>query len=248
MHRKFHKATFLTIGIVIIGAILAIHFSLPFFLARSLSSALGENSSVGSVRIQLNKIVIKEIKIENPPLSKLKYALKIDELIITAPLIEYLQPQVDIKQILLDKIYMSVEFYTKDRKESNWNSILANVNKPVAEEKKEPSHPGDRRKITIGNLTLNDIQVELMFANSKPELLPMLKQISINDIDPENGLLTKRITRILTNHIIQSISKGFGIQGITGVILSAPSAVVDTIILPFKMFDKKNKDKQKSEH
>lgn len=234
MKRTFHIFTFFSTALIIllVGAIFALPLYIPKLLANSISKSMGVPVDIKSVDIRRSDLTFHNLLVGNPPGSFLPYALKIKTLTIRAPLREYLEPTVNIKQIELNDIDLSVEFYTPDRKKNNWDLILDTVNKPV----KNPSSDaqGSKRGIYINELFLEQIAVSLKLYNQPPRNIPPIKQIVIRDIDPENGLLTQRLTRILTNHIIKSVSGMAGITGITGVIISAPATAVQTIFAPFK--------------
>ena len=228
MRRKFFKSTFVILVTALVIITIGAHFLLPHFLAHSLSKTLGVPVDVGGMSLGYRSIEVYNIGIHNPKQSTLPYALQIGKLEVKAPLREYIQPHVNIEDVTLSDNAISVEFYSKDRKQSNWTTLLNHVNDP----KDESSSIG--RTIHLEKLNIYNTAVNLKFAGQKAKELPPIKSIVIGNINPESGKLTKKLTRILTNHIISSVSGLSGIHGVTGVVLKAPATAVKSIFMPFK--------------
>ena len=244
MNKKFHISAFL-IGLAILAIIvIGGHFMIPHILAHSLSKSLGVPVEVGGMNIRYGKVSVSDIAIYNPPHSKLPYAFKVKELSIHAPLREYLQPNINLSEIDVTNNYISVEFYTSNRKESNWTTILNHVNEPTEKTKMKPDVG---RTIHIDKLQIQNTAVELMFAGKEAQELPPIKRIVIANINPESGEFTKKLTRILTNHIVSSISSFAGIHGVAGVVLTAPATAVKSIFMPFKFIFGSDKDEKKED-
>ncbi len=242
MHVKLHKFTFVFAVIAIVLFLIALHMVTPLILSNALSRQLGVKATVGGVHVRLNKIWVDMITVHNPKGSRLPYALVIKQVELHAPLFEYVQPKTDIKLIFLDDIYMSVEFYDKARKESNWTTILDHLNQQA-----ELPGVGGGKSLHIGELLMKNIKVDLALYGEQVRRIRPLKEIRLRDIEPESGLLGKKLTRIITNHIVRSISSHSGIGTIQGVVVSVPTQAAKTLTAPFRWFFSFHKKRQQSE-
>ncbi len=204
-------------------------------LAKMISKKMRVPVSIEEVAISKDKIYIKNLEIKNPEEAQLKTALRVNEIKIQASWFNYFKSPIVLDEIQLHNIYVSIEFYNKDKTKGNWVTLMNNLNK------ENFSYFSLQRTALIRQLILTDISIDLLLASGSVNKLSPISQLEFHNISSEKGIPTQEITEIIIQKMMEQI---FIIKGIKAIFIDIPRDVVETIFAPFKfLFDPSSKKK-----
>ena len=83
---------------------------LPDMIASKLSKTLQVAVEIGDMNFTLSTIKIENLEISNPRGYKLEHAFTVQEIMIRAPLMNYLKKDIVIDEIDLNNVYIGLEF------------------------------------------------------------------------------------------------------------------------------------------
>ena len=190
---------------------------------------------IESLNFKKHKIIIDNLEITNPPEAKTPFALKVEKITFTAPFYEYFRDPIIINEILLQNIFLNIEFYTKNQEQGNWVTLVNNTNT------EHTSIFSAERSLIIRRLHLTDIDVNLVLAGEKLKKLTPIKELTFNNVTSEKGIPIHELTEIIVQNLM---NQGFIIKGMKTV-FEAPQKVIEGLFSPFMWFDKKGKEKNK---
>ena len=165
---------------------------------------------------------IQHLTIGNPKKAYIPIAFKAETVKIKASYKQYLENSIIIDKIEMHDIYLNIEFYTEDKMEGNWQTLIENMEKSHKKKKK------NKRKAIIKKLVLDNIQVNLILSNGKIHRLSPIKHIEFDDVNSEEGIPIKEISEIVAKKVIYSILKEEGLN----LIIKIPLQVIKKF-LPF---------------
>ena len=204
-------------------------------LANMIGNKLGVPVYIEGFNFKKDKIIIDHLEITNPPEAKTPFALKVEKITITAPFYNYFRDPIVIDKVLLQNIFLNIEFYTKNQEEGNWVTLVNNTH---TEHKAVFSA---EHSLTIRRLHLTDIDVNLVLAGGKLRKLTPIDELTFKNVTSEKGIPTHELTEIIVQNLMNQV---FVIKGLKTV-FAAPKKVIEGLFSPFMWFDNKGKDKKK---
>ncbi|MBI3236965.1 MAG: AsmA family protein [Chlamydiales bacterium] len=233
------------IFVIVVVAALIIGFigwaRLPDIIANSVSKKLKVSTEIGDMGLKWSEITIDHVSIGNPPGCTLPKAFSCDEIRIMTPFSRYLDQQVVIDQISLDKVYLGLEFNSAKGTDGNWTQIMKNLDTSTGQttkSKKEKSKsPSSDRSVLIRSLVLTNIDVDVFYRKEggKIHRLKRIDRIELTDISSEGGLPTDQIMNSVLGQMLKSVFEKQNIQNMLQNLLQQPSDV-QKYLDPFKGF------------
>ncbi|HEY2810888.1 MAG TPA: AsmA family protein [Rhabdochlamydiaceae bacterium] len=197
--------------ILILGVIVLLGWKRASDLAANeLSKKLKVNVAIGGISGDINTIIVDNIEIDNPEGSHLPQAFICDKMTITAAASQYLQQDVVIDSIVLDGVYVDLEFDSKRGKQGNWSTIMNNAYNASIELKNEKSGkvPTDDavRTVLVRHLILTNISTDLVYRNKNTvEHLPSLDEIILKDLRSEGGSVRNQLVRLILSQTLKAV-------------------------------------------
>ena len=203
-------------------------------LANILSNKLKVPVSIEALNFTNHQIVIHNLSIDNPVNATTPFALKAEKITFATPYFHYLKDPIIINEVLLNKLHINIEFYTKNQEQGNWITLVDNTN---IESK---SIFSIRRSVLIHKLKLTNIDINLQLAGEKIKKLTPIPELTFENVSSERGIPTHEITEIIIQNLMNQV---FIIKGFKAVI-EAPKHIIEGLFAPFRWFDKKSKAKE----
>ena len=123
------KLTFLILFLILLPATSYITLiNLNKILAYKVENLIKVPTYIQSVSINKDYIEIKEIILNNLPDSVLPTALKIENMIIDAPITTYLSDEIKLSSIICKDFFVGLEFESKGSSQGNWSILMDNIN------------------------------------------------------------------------------------------------------------------------
>lgn len=205
----------------------------PTLLSESLSSKLKVPVKVESISFSWNHITIKGLEIDNIEDSILPKAFSAKTIIIKAPLTNYMKHHVEIEQIIVDDIYIGLEFDTIESEKGNWTRLIENLYTTMDNYEKKDSD----RTVTIKKISLQNIQAQAVY-KTKPKKIhtfPVVKYEEFTDIKSEGGFPIDQITNSVLGKMLMSLFVRENLKNMYLQFLN-PKNAIKSLISPFKFF------------
>ena len=164
---------------------------------------------IQSVSINKDSIEIKEIILKNLPDSVLPTALKIENMIIEAPITTYLSDEIKLSSIICKDFFVGLEFESKGSSQGNWSILMENINHSA------PSVHSFKKSVFIKKLIIKDATIHLTYKD-QPNYLSKytIKEIVLHDLSSEGEFPMDQLTKII---IRESLKEIFSLKNITNM-------------------------------
>jgi len=220
--RKLHG--FWLILVIIIIALIVLWFLKAPIMSSYLSRKMKVKVSMLAITLRPSYTKIYRFHISNPRGSKTRTAFSSKKITIRYSWKKLRQTPTVIDEIVLDDIYLGIEFYNPLGTDNNWSRIFAKMKE---DEQKEKGKGGG---VIIRKLVLNNIEVAIYGMGLKGLLGQVQKkkipQIVFHDINSKEGFPTAQL--------IEEIFGSLGIQKFIKDLLS-PEKIFKKIPIPIKI-------------
>lgn len=201
----------------------------PDMLANNLSKKLGVPVSIHSMSFRPSKIGVYKLTIGNPQGYSLPKAFSSEELFVEAPVTEYFKNHVVVDEVVVNDIYLGLEFDSTSSADGNWTKIF-NHYEEAADLDEE-----DGKKVTIKRLVCNNIQSEVLFRGEKTSRkLPVIRQIVLTNISTEGGFPTDQLMSSILGQMLREVFTQQNLGNMIKGLIDQPGKAVDKFLDPFK--------------
>ncbi len=197
---KFLKCCSLSLLLIVVALLFILPFGIAEFVSEKMTHILDVPSRVETVTLGINKINFQKIEIENPGKFHLRYAFSADNLSIKAPWTQFLQHAVELEEVVIDHVYLGLEFNSPRDATGNWSQIIDNLEKSSSGPEKKDT------KVYIRKLVLNNIRTDLFYqTENKIHHLPLIKEIELTDISTEGGDTFEQIMHSALGQMLKQV-------------------------------------------
>ncbi|MFA5249923.1 MAG: hypothetical protein WC371_00740 [Parachlamydiales bacterium] len=144
---------------------------------------------------------LSELEIFNLHPSAFDPALECQTIEIATTLKKIFSKQLTIDEILMQKIVLNIQFFDQAKKENNFSHL-------ISEKPKKSKH---QRPYLIKKLILQDIRVELIFADGSKQSVK-IRELAFANITEKSGFPVDQIEKAILHEIIRSIFNQLGIK------------------------------------
>lgn len=209
--------------LIILAAIVFIWLVKAPIVASYLTDKMRVPVSIEWLSIWPSKTKMRWFKIKNPSGFKTPHAFKAESSEVDYSFSQIMGTPSQIDQILIDGIYLSVEFSNPLGTSNNWTAIGNNM-------PKQQSH----KRVLIGKLILTNLTIEIRGLGllGKPAT-KTIDRLEFDNIDSANGFPTEEL-----------IKKVFGGSGIQQYIQDAfnPQKQLQNLLKPLDIFSRRNEE------
>ena len=211
------KALIIIFGIIVVLCLLGVLAwnMLPTIVSHKLSKTAGVSVSIADIHFSSSKIKADNIRVGNPEgYDKTPRALSVDTFKLDVPLSHFFDDHIVINEMLLDDVYVGLEFDSPRSKNGNWTTIMDNVSKNTSSEEKEAKDKGETTTVLIKKLIITDLNIELAYKtgdNANRKLRP-IERIELTNISSEGGVPTSQIMNIVMQETLRNIFSKEGLQ------------------------------------
>ncbi|QVL57884.1 MAG: hypothetical protein KFB93_02050 [Simkaniaceae bacterium] len=191
-------------------------------LAQIISRTTHTPVTINTIDFHQEAFTIQNLIIANPDNAYIPTAFKAEVVKVNSSYKEYFKNHIKIDKIEMDNVYINIEFYTEDKLEGNWQSLIENMG---------TSHHlsyGNKHKTFIKKLVLNNVQITLVLSDGKIHRLSPIPHLEFDDVTSEEGFPIKEISEIIARKMLYSILR----EERLNLIIKIPITVIKKI-LPF---------------
>jgi uncharacterized protein involved in outer membrane biogenesis len=175
---------------------------LPDMIASKLSKTLQVAVEIGDMNFSFDAIKIENLEISNPRGFKLEHAFTVQEIVIHAPLMGYMNKDIVIDEIDLNNVYIGLEFESPQAATGNWTTIMANAQNAQT----QSSQSASDKTVLIKRLVLNNINADLLYqSDGKVRHLPTIPQIVLVNISSKGGDLMDQLMNSALGEMLKEI-------------------------------------------
>ncbi|MCK4934984.1 MAG: hypothetical protein KAR79_05300 [Simkaniaceae bacterium] len=207
-------------------------FKVPI-LAKVLQRKLGVPVTIEALHFHKDQIKIDGLIITNPVRAKTPIAMTVKTVTIDAPYNRYVHDPIVLDKVHLKKVFLNIEFYTKNQEEGNWVTIMHDTSIDYVTPLRI------KRSLTIKKLLLTNINMDLFLAGSSKKTLTPIKELSFTDITSEKGIPIHELTEIIVQNLINQV---FVLRGLKAII-ETPKIIIEGLFAPFRWLKKSNQNK-----
>lgn len=201
----------------------------PDMLANNLSKKIGTSVSIDSMSFRPSRIGVYKLTIGNPKGYSLPKAFSSEELIVKAPMTNYFNNEVVVDEVVVNDIYVGLEFDSPSSANGNWTKIFTHY-----EQAADLDETGGK-KVTIKRLVCNNIRSEVMFkTDGSIRKLPIIQQIVLTNISTEGGFPTDQLMSSILGQMLKEVFTQQNLGNMLKGLLDEPGKAVDKFIEPFK--------------
>ncbi len=218
--------------LVVVVGVLVIFFGwsrVPDILASRLSDKLKVQVSIDDIHLTSHTIDIQKLEIGNPRKYTLPRAFSAEQILLSAPLTNYLRDHVIIDHLELDNIYLGLEFDSFGNKNGNWTVLMANLNE-------SSEHSSKQKSVLIKTLILTNIDITLAYRDGSraPNKLKRIKRLEFHDVTSDKGIPTEEITRIIMREMLKSVFTLENLGNMVEGFLESPQKGIENVLKPLK--------------
>ncbi|NGX39357.1 MAG: hypothetical protein KR126chlam1_00683 [Chlamydiae bacterium] len=233
------------IFIIIIAAIGILFFlgwsRVPDMIANNLSKKLGVAVSIDSMSFTASQVDVKELEIGNPRGYSLPKAFSAKQILVRAPLTQYFKEKIQVEQIVVDDIYLGLEFNTSTGADGNWTQIMSQF-------QKEADLDEEGKSVFIKKLVLKNIQTAVFFRDKGGNIkqLPPIREIVLTNISTEGGFPIDQLMESILGQMLKEVFNQQNLNNMIQGILEDPKKAIDTLVKPFeKLFNATPKNERR---
>lgn len=221
---KYFYRFLTTIVIVLIILALALYLNRTWFISKIFSSKLKTKVSIEKIYITSKSIDVRGIKIYNKfgDKKKMPYAITIETLQINAPLKNYLNRHVEIKDILVSNVKLYIQFTTKNHSKTNWSELIDSFNP----EKESYSEKNSETFSTIELLEIKKIKAYIGSIFDSKIMKRSVPDLTFKKINTQKGHIFKKIAQTVISHLV------IHIQDIITFPIKIPFEVIKSLFSP----------------
>ncbi len=225
--------------ILVVVAILAITWNrMPQMLANSLSKKLQVSDEIKDIKVRPGHINIEHLEIGSPQGYHLPRSFSADEISIQAPLLHYFDQNIVIEEIVLDTVYLGIEFTKLGSKEGNWTQIMKNYKENTGGSESSPSEEKGKKNnksVLIKKLILKNISVDLSYRDSGTvQHLQQIDYLEFTNITSEGGIPADQITNLIMQQMLKAVFSKENLENMIEGFLQSPQQGIQNFLQPFK--------------
>ncbi len=233
---KGWKAAFVVVVLLTFSLLVATLFYMkraPAMIASALSEKLQVPVRVESVKFSFNSIVIKGFEIKNLPESILPTAFSAQTIIIKCPITNFLKKDVHIDHIIVDDIYIGLEFDNIKSEKGNWTRLMENYYSKID----APAEKELKRTVHIERISLQQIRAQVVYKTDPGNIhtLPLVPYEEFTNISSTGGVPLDQIANSVLGKMLLSLFARENLKNMFQQFFN-PENAVKHLIAPFKLF------------
>ena len=250
---KGFLSSFLGWVAIVIAALVIVAFigwsRVPDILANNHSKKLQVPVEIDDIHLSFHEIKVDNFEIGNVPGSILQKAFSAEEILVDAPLHNYLDPAIQIDEIQLNDVYLGLEFASSKSPKGNWTTIMSNLKNSTEKTSTTEKKPEKERSLLIRRLVINNLQVEVVYVQDGTPVkkLPIIKQMVLQNINSQEGLPLDQIMKSVLGQMLQSVFLQENLNNMMKGVFDAPQSEFDKLLQPFKgLFNSRSNARKES--
>ena len=205
MFKVLLRIVFAVVIVLLIG-LFVVYGYLPNLLASKIEKSAQVKTTVDTVGVSMNEIQITDLVMMNVPDSILPKALDVADIEIIGPISDFLKKRVELEKILIDDLYLSLEFNSKSDTNGNWTTIINNFNQ-TKDDPKETNYV-----VAVDRVILTNINIDLVYKDNPKNIQKIkIKDIELKNLSTDGDFPVNQLTKIIMQQALKQI---FSIQNL----------------------------------
>ena len=222
--------------IVVLGLVILLFVAktqLPDVVASNLASKLRVPVQVGDIDLSFRSIGIDKLEIENPKGYQLPIAFGADEILVKAPLTEYMRQHIEIQEITISNVYLGLEFESATSTDGNWTAIISRAKASAAKDTSQDKK--NNKTVMIRKIVLNNIQTDLIYRRegTRVKHLPVIDRIELTDIGSEGGSVLDQIMNSALGEMLKGVFIKQNLKNVLDQVFQ-PGSNLQDVLKPLK--------------
>jgi hypothetical protein len=203
--------------------------SVPDLIATNLSKKLKVAVDVREVDLSWKSLKIEKINIANPEKSSLARAFSAEIVEVKTPIEQYLHREIVIAEVVVDEIYLGLEFDSPTSKRGNWTILMDNFAATTPPEKASIT----RRSALIRKLILRNINTDLLYRTEGATIqhLPPIAEIVLTDISSEGAFPINQIASSILGRMLHEIFEKENLEQLLEKSVEEPVEIISKPLL-----------------
>lgn len=211
---------FIFVGLVA-TLVYALFANSSHIFAKWISNTTQTPVTINAIDFHRKAFTIQNLVVGNTKDAYIPTAFRAEIVQVETSYNEFLKKSVVIDKIVMDNVYLDIEFYTEDKMSGNWQALIDNM-------KVSDASSSGKRQASIKKLVLTNVHVTLILSDGKIHRLSPIAQLEFENITAEEGIPLKEISEIIARKMIYTILSEEGLN----LIIKIPLKVIKKI-LPF---------------
>ena len=178
-----------------------------------LSDQLGVPVKIHTLEIYSQGADLLQVWVGNPPDSRSQTAFSAASIHVQTPVFQILADPLIIDEIIINDIFIGVEYYNKKKSQSNWATIL---------EEKSSQKPS--RDYLIRTLRFNRMTVDVMQANGTKKSYT-LPEMEFHNISSATGFPVGEIEKAIFQQVLQGLIQQLNLNQIFNGVIPMPKGI-----------------------
>lgn len=203
---------------------------IPDLLSSSISKRLNVLVQIGSIGLFPSKIAISKLHIGNPSGYKLPEALSINEILCKALFTHYFKDQIIIDELVLNTVYVGLEFDSIKGASGNWTVLFSNL-----ESIKESNKKKSTKSLLIKKVYVRNINADVLYHDRGKGVihLPSIEEMEFDNISSEGGFPIDQLMSSVLGKMLKEVFTRENIKDMIQSLLPNPQDL-NQYIRPFK--------------
>jgi hypothetical protein len=200
-------------------AVFLIYSRLPSWISQKIEKSAGVTTSIGTIGLSTHEIALTDFVMMNVPGSILPLALAIKNVSLAGPDLNWNQKRVSFEKMTMDRLYLSLEFESKNHTNGNWTVIINNFSNA------QTSSTNHTFVFAIDQVDIQDILIDLVYKDN-PQSIRKIKidKITLKNIASDKELPLDQLTKIIMQQILKQIFSIENLGNMLKDILAPPSS------------------------
>lgn len=243
------------IVVVLVAALVILFLAwsrVPDMLATRLSQKMKVSVTIDDINLSPAAVKVRKLEIGNPRGSILSKAFSAGLIDVKAPLMRYLNQDIVVDEIHIDKIYLGLEFENAKGTQGNWTTIMGNLESST----KQPANaketkPGKQRTVFIKRLLLTNIDTDVVYRQEGGKIrhLRHIDSMEIDNISSQGGFPIDQLMDSVLGQMLKQVFIQQNLKNMLENLLNQPQGQIQQYLQPFKRFlpavDLGNKQEEK---
>lgn len=224
--------TILPLFLILFMGFYLLWHKVPSYLSNQLSNAFLTQVYIGDASLSPDTIALKKIVIGSPKNSTLPKSFSCQKLSIETWLHEYFKNRVEIEEIVLDQVYLGLEFDSAQSTNGNWTILMQNLKNS---QNTHQSH--SNKSFLIKKLTVKNIQCQVLYKDRKNGLFDLkpIDELTFTNISTENGFPIEQLMDSVLGQTLKEIFIRENLKDMLNKIIQQQDQI-QQLVKPFKLF------------
>lgn len=206
---------------------------LPSMLSKHLTEEMSVKVSIEKIGLGLRTISVYDLVIGNVKNGILPKAFSAKEIDVHASLTEYFKEEIVVEEIVIEGIYLGLEFNNAKGTDGNWTELMKQLQSSSAGKSGEEK----KRSLLVKKVVLRNIDTDLVYRdNGRVQHLPRIDHMELYNISSSGGLPVDQLMNSVLGQMLKQVFIKQNLKDMLQDLLQGKSPLNQYIPSPIKRF------------